>query len=208
MFKRLLTSSALVTLIAAPTAVSAGTPGTTAQKGISEAQMHKADETSQLTEGRIEHQNSKGEGAPHPLFIDEQKTRPQTAEAPEPETPEPQQTAAVETPKPVRETTVYFDLDESHLRPRGESKVDALAERAQDGDAVVVKGYTDTTASESYNMDLSRERAREVAQALVAEGVDDGKISADWYGENRLAVQTADGVLEQDNRRARIVVKD
>jgi outer membrane protein OmpA-like peptidoglycan-associated protein len=214
MVKRLFTGTAMAAVLAAPMAVQAGTPGTTAQEDVSESTVHSADQTYQSTQASVDHTNASGVNAPHPLFVDEQPEPERTAKpAPEPEPqpePEPEQTVETEpeTPEQVAQTTVYFDLDESHLRNRGERKIDRIADRAETADGVRVKGYTDTTASESYNWDLSNRRADSVSAALRAEGVAGQKISKDWFGENRLAEQTADGVLEQDNRRAAVVVMD
>jgi outer membrane protein OmpA-like peptidoglycan-associated protein len=69
-----------------------------------------------------------------------------------------------------------------------------------------VNGHTDTRGSHAYNETLSANRARAVAQIMVAAGVDPSRIKATGYGEERLAVQTGDEVKEIRNRRVEIVL--
>jgi OOP family OmpA-OmpF porin len=122
----------------------------------------------------------------------------QTAEAPE--TTEPAQTA------PQR-TVLYFDFDESHLRNRGDSKVDRLENRLGGDAQVAVTGHADRAGPKAYNQELSLRRAQQVAQALVNDGVARDDISIAARGESQPAVPTGDGVREQDNRRVVINVK-
>jgi flagellar motor protein MotB len=69
---------------------------------------------------------------------------------------------------------------------------------------VLVVGHTDTSGSAAYNLGLSNRRARTVADALVAAGVNGGVVSLDGRGETQLARATADGVREPLNRRATV----
>jgi outer membrane protein OmpA-like peptidoglycan-associated protein len=58
----------------------------------------------------------------------------------------------------------------------------------------------------AYNVRLSERRAKVVADALVALGVQQSILSVDWKGKTDLAVQTPDGVREPLNRRATITI--
>ena len=69
---------------------------------------------------------------------------------------------------------------------------------------IVIVGHADTSGSAAYNERLSDRRARTVADALVAQGVNGGAIAVDGLGETALARPTADGVREPLNRRATI----
>lgn len=71
---------------------------------------------------------------------------------------------------------------------------------------VDVNGYTDTRGTPAYNDTLSDNRARAVAQILVDNGVAEARITANGYGETRLAVQTPDETKEIRNRRVEIVI--
>ena len=110
-------------------------------------------------------------------------------------------------PAPVaREFVVYFDWDRSDLTAEASSVVSQAANYAKSGrpTRVLVVGHADTSGSAAYNVGLSNRRARTVADALVAQGVNGGVISLDGKGETALARATADGVREPLNRRATI----
>ena len=106
----------------------------------------------------------------------------------------------------AREFVVYFDWDRSDLTAEASSVVTQAANYAKSGRAtrILVVGHADTSGSAAYNVGLSNRRARTVADALVAQGVNGGVISLDGKGETALARPTADGVREPLNRRATI----
>jgi outer membrane protein OmpA-like peptidoglycan-associated protein len=72
---------------------------------------------------------------------------------------------------------------------------------------VEVAGHTDTRGSHAYNETLSANRARAVADIMVAAGVSPSRIRAMGYGETQLAVQTPDETKEIRNRRVEIVIQ-
>ncbi len=73
---------------------------------------------------------------------------------------------------------------------------------------VDVYGFTDTTGSVSLNQKLSEDRARAVADYLVARGVARSRVETRGYGEqyDYLRVKTGDGVAEPLNRRVEIKI--
>ncbi|MBI5508861.1 MAG: OmpA family protein [Deltaproteobacteria bacterium] len=70
---------------------------------------------------------------------------------------------------------------------------------------VYVLGYTDTVADAAYNLTLSLNRARAIAQYFRGRGVQ-VPIFYTGFGEENLAVTTADNTDEPRNRRARYIV--
>ena len=113
----------------------------------------------------------------------------------------------VPPPAPVRrEFVVYFDWDRSDLTAEAQSVVTQAANYAKSGrpTRILIVGHADTSGSAAYNVGLSNRRARTVADAMVAQGVNGGVISLDGKGETQLARPTADGVREPLNRRATI----
>jgi outer membrane protein OmpA-like peptidoglycan-associated protein len=72
---------------------------------------------------------------------------------------------------------------------------------------VMVIGYTDTSGPSDYNILLSQRRAEAVARALAQRGIASEVMTLEAYGEERLAVPTADGVVEKMNRRVEIMFK-
>ncbi|MDY6925437.1 MAG: OmpW family outer membrane protein [Pseudomonadota bacterium] len=124
-------------------------------------------------------------------------------------TPPPPPTPPRPTPPPPpvrREFVVYFDWDRSDLTAEAQSVVTQAANYAKSGrpTRILIVGHADTSGSAAYNVGLSNRRARTVADAMVAQGVNGGVISLDGKGETQLARPTADGVREPLNRRATI----
>lgn len=105
--------------------------------------------------------------------------------------------------------SVEFPFDSDRLTQEARTEVsDAVAAYRSTGQAdIAVEGHTDTVGTQDYNLDLSRRRAQAVQQALVSQGVPMSAITTDWVGENDLAVQTADGVRNQENRRVTIALR-
>ena len=73
--------------------------------------------------------------------------------------------------------------------------------------SVAVDGFTDTAGSPDQNLVVSQKRARTVADALVHEGVEGRRITAQGYGETHLRIATGDDKKEPRNRRIEIVLK-
>ena len=69
---------------------------------------------------------------------------------------------------------------------------------------IIVRGYTDTSGGEEYNMRLSVKRANAVRAVLIAHGIPAHKIQTEGHGETDLLVPTPKGVREPQNRRAQI----
>ena len=104
---------------------------------------------------------------------------------------------------------VYFDWDRSDIRPDAAAVIaDVVADAATLGaPPISVTGHTDLSGSPEYNMGLSLRRADSVRDALIAGGVSPGQITTAGRGEAEPAVPTADGVREQANRRAEIIIQ-
>jgi len=101
---------------------------------------------------------------------------------------------------------VLFAFDSAKLDDAARAVVAdaAQAYAATGSSSISVRGHTDTSGNPSYNADLSKRRANAVAGELAARGVPVSAISANFVGENDLAVQTGDGVRELANRRVTI----
>ncbi|WP_413206534.1 OmpA family protein [Rhodospirillum sp. A1_3_36] len=104
---------------------------------------------------------------------------------------------------------VYFGLDSSRLSAEAEATLNEASQLFMTGAParVVVIGYTDTSGPADYNILLSQRRAESVARALAQRGIASEVMTLEAYGEERLAVPTADGVVEKLNRRVEIIFK-
>ena len=146
-------------------------------------------------------------GAPAPVAPPVVVTPPPVVVTPPPVRPQPP--VVVEKPKPVCNTApyiVYFDHDQSVLRPDATTVLDsAAANYANCGNArVMLAGHADRSGNAKYNVGLSNRRNDTVRGYLTSKGVPAGAISAQGMGEASNRVPTADGVKEAQNRRVEI----
>ena len=111
---------------------------------------------------------------------------------------------------------VMFDFDSAELRAEAEQVLRNVAEiiRAHESANVRVEGHTDSKGSDSYNQQLSEERARSVRDWLMsADGLDGTEFSIYGFGESKPAAanEMTDGSDDpegrQRNRRVDIVVE-
>ncbi len=105
---------------------------------------------------------------------------------------------------PLSSYTLNFGVDKSRVPANEKSTVNGAAQEIQKDNpvTVIVSGYTSTTGTEEHNQALSERRAKAVAAALIADGVNANIISQKAYGETHLAVPTGDNVEMPANRRA------
>jgi outer membrane protein OmpA-like peptidoglycan-associated protein len=103
----------------------------------------------------------------------------------------------------VRSYTVLFDHDKSSIRTGESATLDQAMREIDKYDPrqVTVTGYTDSSGKADYNQTLSHEREQAVSKALLARGIENQVLAREARGEYDQAVQTADGVKNQDNRR-------
>jgi outer membrane protein OmpA-like peptidoglycan-associated protein len=109
----------------------------------------------------------------------------------------------------TREFILYFDFDAATLTPDAQSVARQAAVYATQwrSSNVTVVAHTDTSGSVDYNRRLSERRAGAAAAQLISDGVPAGTLGVSSKGEEEPAVQTGDGVKEQLNRRAVVIVR-
>jgi OmpA-OmpF porin, OOP family len=98
---------------------------------------------------------------------------------------------------------VLFDTDKSVIKPEFEGEIQKAVDflTAHPEAKAVVEGHTDSTASDAYNQGLSERRANSVMSALVAKGIDAGRLSAVGYGEAKPVADNATKEGRAQNRR-------
>ena len=103
----------------------------------------------------------------------------------------------------VRSYTVLFDHDKSDIRAGENETLDrAMREIGKyDPRQVTVTGYTDSSGKADYNQMLSLEREQAVSNALLSRGIKNQTLDREARGEYEQAVQTKDGIRNQENRR-------
>jgi outer membrane protein OmpA-like peptidoglycan-associated protein len=104
---------------------------------------------------------------------------------------------------------ILFDYNSATLRSASRTTLDSLAQnfRQYPDNRIFVEGYTDSTGTDAYNQRLSEQRAANVADFLIDEGVSAGAITVYGYGETRpkASNDTAEG--RQLNRRVEIHIQ-
>jgi outer membrane protein OmpA-like peptidoglycan-associated protein len=102
--------------------------------------------------------------------------------------------------------TILFDLNKATIRQDSQETIDAIADIMEEYPQTIfhLGGHTDSTGSESYNMQLSRERAESVREALVSRGIGQSRLTAEGYGENNPIASNSTAKGRQENRRVEI----
>ena len=112
-------------------------------------------------------------------------------------------------PRPARSYLVFFDWDKATLTDRARQIVKEAADNSTrvQYTRIEVNGYTDTSGTHQYNQGLSVRRAQAVQAELIKDGVPQGVIAIQGFGDTQLLVQTGPGVREPQNRRVEIVIR-
>jgi outer membrane protein OmpA-like peptidoglycan-associated protein len=101
-------------------------------------------------------------------------------------------------------------VDQANLTSQGIATAQRLADVLRDNPdrTVLIEGFTDSTGSDAYNLQLSQRRAEAVRQALAAMGIDRSRIETRGYGEAYPVASNATAGERQLNRRVEIVLSE
>ncbi|MCC7301048.1 MAG: OmpA family protein [Bacteroidia bacterium] len=80
---------------------------------------------------------------------------------------------------------IEYDFDKATLRPRSKQILDTLADflTLNEHVSIQISAHTDTRGSDSYNLDLSKRRAKSVVEYLITKGIDPKRLTSEGYGE-------------------------
>ena len=103
---------------------------------------------------------------------------------------------------------VNFELDSAQLTVNAETILDSVATTLNDspGFDVELQGHTDSTGSDSYNMNLSQNRAQSVKNYLSDQGVSSSRLTAKGYGETQPVASNETRAGRSENRRVELKV--
>lgn len=105
---------------------------------------------------------------------------------------------------------ILFDVDKATLKADLQTslaKIAGILSVYQELD-VSVEGHTDNTGTAEHNMKLSEQRAQNVLDFLVKQGIEAKRLSAKGYGMTMPVADNATKEGRQKNRRVDLVIKD
>jgi peptidoglycan-associated lipoprotein len=105
---------------------------------------------------------------------------------------------------------VYFDFDQSDIKPEYRAILEAHAEYLADHPeaTITLEGYADERGTREYNIALGDRRANAVEQLMTVLGASGQQIRTVSYGEERPAAQGHDEAAWSKNRRVQIVYRN
>lgn len=103
---------------------------------------------------------------------------------------------------------VLFETNEAGLKADAIKNLAPLVTflRANPERNILIEGHTDSTGTESYNLELSKQRAAVVREFLVSNDIDRKRITDRGYGKTYPVTSNDTEAGRQDNRRVEIVV--
>lgn len=109
----------------------------------------------------------------------------------------------------MRETNLYFDVDQATLIPAQQEKFNKFMKdvEAEKGNvSFIVVGYTDRDGSLDYNLILSKKRAESVMRKIVDAGYSETKVKVYYYGESK-SLYKGSYTDEQKRMDRKVVIK-
>lgn len=105
-------------------------------------------------------------------------------------------------------SNITFDSDQSALKPQFYNTLNsvALVLKKFNRSLVDVAGHTDSTGSDSYNQQLSQQRAQSVASYLISQGNNPQRFYVQGYGESRPVADNSSEAGRAANRRVEIQI--
>ena len=103
---------------------------------------------------------------------------------------------------------VLFEVNSADLRSGARVELLQLVEylKLNPNRNILIKGYTDSTGSSEYNLQLSQMRAQSAKSFLVGNGVRADRVRFIGYGETRPRASNDSATGRRQNRRVEIVI--
>ncbi|PKA97052.1 outer membrane protein OmpA-like peptidoglycan-associated protein [Flavobacteriaceae bacterium MAR_2009_75] len=108
---------------------------------------------------------------------------------------------------------IYFDLDKDIIRPDASDTMQKVIDYMKQFPTVKVQvqSHTDSKASTAYNKNLSERRAKNTVTYLVANGIEESRITGKGFGESQLtndckSRKSCPDERHQENRRSEFIV--
>lgn len=103
---------------------------------------------------------------------------------------------------------VYFATNQSDIS--GESEISLLKLitifQKYPKTNIIVEGHTDSSGSDAYNMELSKNRAQAVTNYLSSNGISASRIETNWFGEDQPKHDNYTAEGRSKNRRVELAI--
>lgn len=102
----------------------------------------------------------------------------------------------VEIGKAANLNPIYFDLDQSAIRPDAAIELDKVVEILKEEPNLFIElgSHTDSRANDEYNLALSNRRSKSATDYIVSKGISAERLTSFGYGESQLVNRCANGV--------------
>src|SRR5262245_11889388 len=148
------------------------------------------------------------------VVLTQAETAPSVQRAPAPSTDSPVGLPRVRDYEPVAGLRdIHFDFGKAVIRAEDVRILDANAAwlRANPAQLVLIEGHCDNRGAarnkNEFNMDLGERRAQAAMKYLIAQGIDQSRITILSYGEERPKCTEQNERCWSENRRSRFLVK-
>ncbi|MBW4600212.1 MAG: OmpA family protein [Calothrix sp. FI2-JRJ7] len=140
-------------------------------------------------------------------------TPPAPPTPPTPPTPPPAPPELPAPPAPIRlrvPNNIHYALDKDFISSASGEVLDKIAAVMQQYPTIVIElqGHTDARASDAYNKDLAKRRARNARNYLIKKGVVPERMTIRSFGERQLKTPGRNKVEHAFNRRVEVLFFD
>ena len=106
-----------------------------------------------------------------------------------------------------RQETIYYEFDKgtSGETSRTINRILDIATYC-DVEQIRIVGHADSSGTSTYNLNLSRLRAKDARDEFIRQGIAGERIASDGKGRTEPLIPTGDGVKEQLNRRTEVLI--
>ncbi len=103
---------------------------------------------------------------------------------------------------------ILFPVDSASVQPPAQQNLSDLSQTLNKypDTEIVIQGYTDSTGSPRYNLDLSQRRADSVASYLKSNGVKPSRIGTGGFGADNPVADNSTIEGRQANRRVEVAI--
>ena len=103
---------------------------------------------------------------------------------------------------------ILFDVDKANLKDQYKSELAQLATilNKYEDTNILLAGHTDSTGSDEYNLQLSQNRARSVADYLTTQNVNPARFTTQGYGKSDPIASNETPEGRAQNRRVEVAI--